>query len=493
MSFNSLQYFAFFGVVLLIYYRLPKRGQNLLMIVAGSVFYGAFDWRFLGLLYLSIAIDYLVGRGLGSTDDAGRRKRLLAVSLVGQLGILAFFKYFGFFSESATRFLDKIGLSPDEFTLHVLLPVGISFYTFQTLAYVFAVYRRQLPPERDLVTFGAFVAWFPQLVAGPIESATSLLPQIQRRRDTPSAPTVESGVALILRGLFKKIVIADALATYVNTVYAHPGSYGWKPLTLATVGFAVQVYGDFSGYTDIARGSSRLLGVELRRNFEQPYLSRDIREFWTRWHTSLSWWFVEFVGRPLGGATRGRGVALRNVLIIFTLIGLWHGAAWHYVFWGFLNGVLVVIWRRFIPVPARRHPMKVRWREAPSIAFTFGLFCLGVAFFRANTMGDAAVVVTNILTFHTGPPGPSGAALIPIMLGLVLLLDIAERRQRISAIESLRVRATLGGVPTPEEAVAESPIPLSSPVLAGVIVGALIVGIVVFSGGTPTKFIYFQF
>ncbi|MEA2345840.1 MAG: alginate O-acetyltransferase complex protein AlgI, partial [Thermoanaerobaculia bacterium] len=175
MSFNSLQYFAFFGVVLLIYYRLPKRGQNLLMIVAGSVFYGAFDWRFLGLLYLSIAIDYVVGRRLGSTDDAGRRKALLGVSLVGQLGILAFFKYAGFFSESATRFLDKIGLSPDEFTLHVLLPVGISFYTFQTLAYVFAVYRRQLPPERDLVTFAAFVAWFPQLVAGPIESATSLL------------------------------------------------------------------------------------------------------------------------------------------------------------------------------------------------------------------------------------------------------------------------------------------------------------------------------
>ncbi len=493
MTFNSLQYFAFLGVVLAIYYRLTRRGQNLLMIVAGSVFYGAFDWRFLGLLYLSIAIDYVVGRRLGSTDRDKRRRALLAVSLIGQLGILGFFKYFDFFSESASSFLDKLGLAPDEVTLHVLLPVGISFYTFQTLAYVFAVYRRELEPERDLITFAAFVAWFPQLVAGPIEKATSLLPQIQRRRDKPSAPTVESGAALILRGLFKKIVVADALASYVNGVYTHPGAFGWRALLLASVGFAVQVYGDFSGYTDIARGSSRLLGVELRRNFEQPYLSRDIRELWTRWHTSLNWWFVEFVGRPLGGATKGRNRALLNVLIIFALIGLWHGAAWHYVLWGLFNGTLVVIWRRFFPVPAGRHPMKVRWREAPSIACTFALFCLGVALFRARTLADAQLVVTHIVTLHAGAAGPDGAVLVPIMLGLVVVFDVVERRQRVNAIETFRLRASLGSVPTPEEAIAESPIPLDAPMLAGAVVGAMLVGIVVFSGGAPTQFIYFQF
>ena len=493
MTFNSLQYFAFFAVVLLVYFRLPKRGQNALMFAAGSVFYGLFDWRFLGLLYLSIAIDYSVGRGLGVAESRRARKGLLATSLVGQLGILGFFKYFDFFTSSASRLLHRVGLGADFFTLHVILPVGISFYTFQTLAYVFAVYRRQLQPERDLVTFAAFVAWFPQLVAGPIEDARTLLPQIQRRRTPPPAETIESGVLLILRGLFKKIVVADAVAGFVTTVYNQPGSYGWPALVLATVGFAIQVYGDFSGYTDIARGSSRLLGVELRRNFEQPFLSRDIREFWTRWHTSLSWWFIEHVGRPLGGASRGATRALVNVLIIFTLIGLWHGAAWHFVFWGFLNGVLVAMWRQWFPVPPGRHPMKLQLREVPAIAFTFGLFCLGVAFFRANNFSQALTVLGHIAFLRGGLGAPSGAPLVPILLVVVLVVDLTERWDRIATIESNRVRATLGGVPNHVEAVGESLIARRSVLTGGLAIGAMIAAIIVFSGGAPVPFIYFHF
>lgn len=493
MSFNSLQYFVFLPAVLLVYFRLPLRGQNLLMIVAGSVFYGLFDWRFLGLLYASIAIDFVVGSRLGRAEAPRVRRLLLGISVTGQIGILGFFKYFDFFSTNVSRVLSKLGLRADPFTLRILLPVGISFYTFQTLAYIFAVFRKELEPERNLITFAAFVAWFPQLVAGPIERATSLLPQIRRRRVRPDGRTVESGVLLILRGLFKKVVVADGVAVYVSTVYASPVSYRWSSLVLATIGFAVQVYGDFSGYSDIARGSSRLLGVELRRNFEQPFLSRDIRELWTRWHTSLNWWFVEFVGRPLGGASRGPYRAALNVMIIFTLIGLWHGAAWHFVLWGMFNGLLVMIWRWWFPVPRHRHPMKIRLREVPSIAFTFGLFCLGVVFFRASSFHDARVVLEQIATFKGGMAGPSSGSLVPIMLAVVLLIDVAERRRRIAAIESLRLRATLGEAPTRAEAMEESPIASMSPLLAGIVLAVAVAGIVVFSGGAPTPFIYFQF
>ena len=492
MTFNSLQFAGFFVVVLALYFRFDRRGQNLLMFVAGSIFYAAFDWRFLGLLYLSTVVDFFVGRGLDRTDAQGRRKALLAVSLVTQLGILGVFKYFDFFTSSAADVLGWFGLEADPVTLHVVLPVGISFYTFQTLAYVFAVYRRELPAERNPITFAAFVAWFPQLVAGPIERATSLLPQIQRTRTPPDRALVESSVMLIVRGLFKKVVIADSVAAYVNTVYSAPKGFSWVALVGATVGFAVQVYGDFSGYSDIARGVSRLLGVELRRNFEQPFLSRDMREFWQRWHTSLGWWFTEFVGRALGGASRGQVRAIFNVLVIFSLIGLWHGPAWTFVFWGFLNGVFVGI-DRLRRLPAGQHPMRLRGADVPRILRTFALFCLGVVFFRAGSFSDALDVLKRIAGFRSGAMGPSSGALIPIMLLAVLILDLAERRARIVGIEATRTRARLGVTASPAEAPYESTVYRSGPLIAGLVIGVLLLGVVVFSGGTPTPFIYFQF
>jgi alginate O-acetyltransferase complex protein AlgI len=493
MTFNSLQFAALLAVVLLIYYRFGMNGQNRIVFLAGSIFYGAFDWRFLGLLYFSIIVDYLVAKRLDATEAPGARRALLATSLTAQLGILAVFKYFNFFADSATKVLGKLGLSLDPITLKVVLPVGISFYTFQTLAYVFYVYRKQIPAERSLTTFAAFVAWFPQLVAGPIERPTHLLPQIQRTRKRPSGPMIESAIVLIVQGLFKKVVIADGVAAFVNSVYGGPTTFGWTALTLATVGFAIQVYGDFSGYSDIARGVSRLLGVELRRNFEEPFLSRNMGEFWQRWHTSLGWWFTEFVGRPLGGASRGRVRSIVNVLIIFTLIGLWHGAAWTFVFWGFLNGVFVAI-SRFLPTPAGRHPMAIRTRDIPSIIGTFALFCAGAMFFRANSLDTALEVGKGIIGLRDGTlPTPDGAWLVPIAALAVLIVDLGARRRRIRSIETTKTRARLGWTASPPEAIADSLSAGLRPASAGVLLGIMVLGIIVFSGGAPTPFIYFQF
>jgi D-alanyl-lipoteichoic acid acyltransferase DltB (MBOAT superfamily) len=408
-----------------------------------------------------------------------------------QLGILATFKYFDFFSRSAADLLENVGISVDPVLLKVALPVGISFYTFQTLAYVITVYRREIEPERDLATFAAFVSWMPQLVAGPIERATSLLPQVQRRRDRPDAQHIESGLSLILLGLFKKVVIADGVAAVVNSTFSTPRAYSSLAVLVGVFGFVVQVYGDFSGYSDIARGVSRLLGVELRRNFEQPFLSRNMQEFWARWHTSLGWWFTEFVARPLGGSNRGKVREIANVLIVFSLIGLWHGAAWTFVLWGLFNGVLVAFWRQR-PTPKSRHPMKLGLRDVGPIIGTFVLFTVGGVLFRADSAYNAKIVVTRVLANRDGRM-PDDWQLVPIMLALVFVLDYAERQRRIRAIEQTRTRARLGTTATPAEAPYESILENRSLVVGGLVVGALVVGLLLFSGGAPVPFIYFNF
>jgi D-alanyl-lipoteichoic acid acyltransferase DltB (MBOAT superfamily) len=426
------------------------------------------------------------------SSSRAARRGLLVAAVVGHIGLLALFKYYDFFLDEAHSVLAKLGVHHTFGALGLVLPVGISFYTFQALGYVISVYRRDLPAERDLLTFAVFLAWFPLTVAGPIERGSTLLPQLRRRREAPDAEGIGSALVLILTGLFKKVVIADGVARYVNTVYAAPAGYRWSSLATATIGFAIQVYGDFSGYTDMARGSSRLLGVELRRNFEQPYLSRDIRELWTRWHTSLSSWFVDFVGRPIGAVGRGPRRAAVAVLVIFALIGLWHGPAGHYVVWGALNGALVVIWRLWIPAPAGRHPMRVRLREAPAIAATFLLFCLGVVFFRSDDVATAMTVLGHLLSFHAGQTGPSGGAFVAVALLLTLAIDLDDRARRIRTIEGLRIRAALGAVPRRDEAVDESGVTRWT-LLRSLAVAGMVLGVVVFSGGAPTPFIYRQF
>jgi alginate O-acetyltransferase complex protein AlgI len=495
MTFNSLQFAGFFVTVLVLYYLLHQRGQNGLMVVAGLVFYGAFDWRFPVILAASTVVDYTVARALQRTERAGQRKLLLAVSLVAQLGVLSVFKYLNFFVSSAAHLLKDVGWHVDYPTYHLLLPIGISFYTFQTLGYVITVYRRDMPAERNLLTFATFVSWFPVLLAGPIGRAPVILPQLRHRRELPSRATVESAFLLIFTGLVKKVVVADALAGYSNTIYSAPQAYGWTSLVLGSIAFSLQIYCDFSGYSDMARGLSRLLGVEVARNFEQPFLSRDIREFWTRWHTSMASWFVDFVGGPLGGAHQGKVRTMFNVMIIFSLIGLWHGSAWHFVAWGVFNGALIVLWRTFGRPPSERryHPMKLQWRDIPGIVVTFGLFTMGAVLFRATSFHDAGVVFKHVLTLKSGAWAGSTAALVPLLLVVVAVIDLLERRARVRTIEALRVRARLGAEASPAEAGHESllgGLPMAS---AGVLVGLFVVAVVVFGGGAPVPFIYFHF
>jgi D-alanyl-lipoteichoic acid acyltransferase DltB (MBOAT superfamily) len=495
MTFNSLQFAGFFAAVLLLYSLLRQRGQNTLIVVAGLLFYGAFDWRFPLILAVSTLVDFVVAQGIEGTDRPTARKALLGVSLVVQLGLLATLKYLNFFASNATHLLDHLGLRADYTTIHLILPIGISFYTFQTLGYVITVYRGDMKPERNLLTFATFVSWFPVLLAGPIGRADVILPQLRKRRELPSRPMVESALMLIFTGLVKKVVVADALASYVSTVYNQPFVYGWTSLVFASIAFSLEVYCDFSGYSDMARGLSRLLGVEVSRNFEQPFLSRDIREFWTRWHTSMASWFVDYVGGPLGGARQGKTRTMINVLIIFALIGLWHGPGWTYIVWGLFNGGLIVLWRVFgRPAAQRRyHPMKLRWRDTPGIVATFVLFTIGAAFFRAPSIHNALIIFKHVAKFEGGQWAGSTAALVPILLALVVVLDLLDRRIRVRTIEALRVRARLGAEATPAEASYESVLRGIPAVPAGVLLGVLAVGVVVFSGGAPIPFIYFHF
>lgn len=358
MFFNSFEYAVFLPVVLVLYWTVLRKRQNSLLLVASYFFYAAWDWRFLGLLMLSTIVDFCVGRTLGTRNEAATRKRLVGLSLAINLGVLGFFKYFNFFAESFADFMGRFGLAPDTPTLKVILPVGISFYTFQTLAYTIDVYRRKKEPEQNLLDFAVYVAFFPQLVAGPIERAQRLLPQIKTPRTSINYEQIRSGLFLILLGLVRKVVIADSLAPIVNEAFRTADSAGAVTLMVGIVAFALQIYGDFAGYSDIARGSSRLLGIELMENFNQPYLSRNITHFWRTWHISLSTWLRDYLYIPLGGNRKGVSKTYRNLMLTMLLGGLWHGAAWTFVVWGGLHGLYLVVHRRVRHITMRTRPIR---------------------------------------------------------------------------------------------------------------------------------------
>ncbi|NLX14084.1 MAG: MBOAT family protein [Phycisphaerales bacterium] len=325
MVFTSFTFVFFLAVVLPLYYALSHRWQNRFLLVASYVFYGAWDWRFLSLLAISTVVDYLVADRLHRTASMAGKRILLGISLCGNLGLLAFFKYFNFFLDSFNQLSASLGLGQCSWAIHIILPVGISFYTFQTMGYVIDVYRGRQEPARNFLDFALYVSYFPQLVAGPIERAGNLLPAIYRpRKVTPSQ--IGTGLQLILMGYLKKIAIADAVAPYVNDIFADPAHQSSVRLLLGLYLFAIQIYGDFSGYSDIARGVSRLLGIELMINFKQPYLSANITEFWRRWHISLSTWLRDYLYIPLGGNRKGTSNTYRNLMLTMLLGGLWHGA-----------------------------------------------------------------------------------------------------------------------------------------------------------------------
>ena len=349
MQFNSWIFPLFFAIVYAGYLAAGAkrfRVQNAWLLAASYVFYGAWDPRFLSLLVLSTVVDFVLGRKIEASDDEGARKRLVTLSVLINLGILGTFKYFNFFIASATTFLGSIGLETSPSTLKLILPVGISFYTFQTLSYTIDVYRRRMPATNDLLGFALFVSFFPQLVAGPIERASRLLPQIAAPRKV-TATKVQSGLWLVLWGYFKKTVIADQAALASNPLFQDgtwQGLTGLEPL-LAVLGFTIHIYCDFSGYSDIARGLAKLLGFEFLLNFRLPYLATGPSDFWQRWHVSLSTWLRDYLYIPLGGNRGSRFKTYRNMFLVMALGGLWHGAAWPYVLWGSYHGVLLVLER----------------------------------------------------------------------------------------------------------------------------------------------------
>ncbi len=399
-----MTFLVFFLTVWSLYWALGKKEpQNFLLALSSYVFYGWWDYRFCSLMLVSSLLDYAVGLALARVDAPRLRKGLLLLSICGNLGLLGFFKYYDFFAESLAALGRSLGVEISPATLHVLLPVGISFYSFQTLGYAIDVYRRDLAPTRNLIDFLAFVSFFPQLVAGPIERAGNLLPQITspRRFD---AELAADGCRQMLWGVLKKIVIADNLAVLVDRVYASPATQSGPQLALGTVCFAFQIYCDFSAYSDIAMGCSNLFGIRLMRNFAYPYFSRSLTEFWQRWHISLSTWFRDYVYIPLGGNQRGMARWRFNLVATFLLSGLWHGAAWQYVLWGGLNGAGVVseTWlRRRGSRPVDEVPGGaggLGLRSLAGIVATFTFICLGWVLFRAPSLADAWLIFRRMAT-----------------------------------------------------------------------------------------------
>ena len=474
MTFNSLQYVGFFVVVWLLYWRLDRTRQNVLLLLASYLFYGLFDWRFLGLLLLSTAVDYQLGHRVGQEQDQRRRKWWLWASVALNLGILAIFKYLDFFFDSAKDALGAIGLDVSPPLLRIVLPVGISFYTFHGISYVFDVYRGHIKPTRRLLDYACFVAYFPQLVAGPIGRATLQLPQFEHDRERPDGATVERALLLILVGLFKKVVIADGVASVANTAFASPATTGWELLVVGGVAFALQIYGDFSGYSDIARGSSRLLGIELPVNFTEPYLSRNITEFWRRWHISLSNWLRDYLYVPLGGNRGSSAATYRNLMIVMLLGGLWHGAAKNFVVWGAGHGLALGLHRAWVERRRRRGASALTGPVPDTVARigTFGVVCLLWIFFRSPTLTGALEYVEGILRFRDGPIDSSSVATVLAGVLAVLAIDLVTRWLR--------------GTPTPV-------LSRVGAVPAGAGIGVALLAIAVFSGGAPTPFIYFQF
>lgn len=396
MIFNSLDFAIFLPIVFAIYWLINRGGlrlQNLFIVVASYVFYGWWDYRFLALILFSTLVDFTVGFYLNKITCQSHRKILLWISILVNLGLLGFFKYYNFFVDNFVSAFTFFGHRIEPYTLSIILPVGISFYTFQTLSYSIDVYRRKLEPTKDFVAFAAFVSFFPQLVAGPIERASNLLPQFYKKRTFNYANAVDGG-RQILWGLFKKVVIADNCAKYVNTIFNDYQEYSGSTLLLGGIFFAFQIYGDFSGYSDIAIGTSRLFGFNLKQNFAYPYFSRDIAEFWRRWHISLSTWFRDYLYIPLGGSRGTKMNQIRNVFIIFVVSGFWHGASWTFIVWGALNAIyflpLLILKKNRLNIGVvaqnRRFP---KFKEFIGILVTFLLTVIAWIFFRSESMGQA--------------------------------------------------------------------------------------------------------
>ncbi|MBN2789748.1 MAG: MBOAT family protein [Candidatus Delongbacteria bacterium] len=447
MFFNSIDFAIFLPLVFFLYwfvFNKNLRFQNLLIVISSYVFYGWWDWRFLSLILFSTVIDYIVGLKLKREKKSSKRLFYLWTSIFVNIGFLGFFKYYNFFIDNFIEAYSLFGKEISPNTLNIILPVGISFYTFQTLSYSIDVYRNKLEPTSDFIAFSAFVSFFPQLVAGPIERATHLLPQFYVKRNFIYSNAV-LGLRQILWGLFKKIVIADNCAKYANMIFNDSLNYSGSALVLGAVFFAFQIYGDFSGYSDIAIGTSKLFGFDLMRNFAYPYFSRDIAEFWRRWHISLSTWFRDYLYIPLGGSKGSLGKKVRNTFIIFVVSGFWHGANWTFIVWGALNAIY------FLPLLLSNQNRKnigivagdkilPNLKEISSIVLTFVLTTFAWIFFRAESVSHAFGYIRGIFSksLFEVPDLPMKALTTLVLIAVFIMIEWFGRKDEF-AIADVRI------------------------------------------------------
>ncbi len=403
MIFNSLTFLVFAAIFVPVYFLLKGRARLLWSLAGSYIFYGWWDWRFLSLIIISTTADFILGRVIGEQEEQKKRKRLLWLSVVLNLGFLGFFKYFNFFTDSFVALLEGFGLHPGVHTLNIILPVGISFYTFQSMSYTIDIYRRQLEPEPDFFRFATFVAFWPQLVAGPIVRASDFLPQFKNDRSW-DWNRFASGMTQVMWGFFKKVAVADSLAPFVDQVWAEPMSFTSINLWIAVVFYSFQIYCDFSGYSDIAIGSARILGFTFPENFRTPYFSQNFSEFWRRWHISLSSWLRDYLYIPLGGNRGGKFNMYRNNMLTMLLGGLWHGANWTFVFWGFLHGFYLIV-QRLLGKPFGALMKNLSFPKAlkagVNIALVYAFTNLAWIFFRSPSFNIATDVITNMAGFES--------------------------------------------------------------------------------------------
>ena len=438
MFFNSAAFAVFLPIVFFIYWFVTNKNlnlQNILLLVSSYFFYSCWDWRFLFLLIFSTLLDFFTGIKISETDDKRKRLFWFWLSISINLGFLGIFKYYNFFATSFANAVAHVGLQVNPWTLKVILPVGISFYTFHGLSYVIDIYKKRIQPERNFIEYSVFVSFFPLLVAGPIERATHLLPQIKKPRTFQYDKAVD-GLKQILWGLFKKVVIADNCAEYVNTIFNHADIYPGSTHVLAAVFFAFQIYCDFSGYSDIALGVARLFGIELLRNFAFPYFSRDIAEFWRRWHISLSTWFRDYLYVPLGGSKVGTWKKIRNTFIIFLVSGFWHGANWTFIFWGFLNA-LYIMPSIIFKTNRKNLDMVAQGKVLPSLKelfymiVTFSLTVFAWIFFRSDSLEKAIRFIKEIFSRSLiKNPTDRPSAFIFFLVVLFLIVEWMGREEQ---------------------------------------------------------------
>ncbi|TYB78353.1 MBOAT family O-acyltransferase [Bizionia myxarmorum] len=472
MLFNSFEFLVFFPIVFIIYWLLNNdlQKQNILLLVSSYIFYAWWDWRFLSLIIVSSFIDYTAGSKIFHAKTERQSKNWLLISLIANLGLLGFFKYYNFFADSFSTMMTGFGWQPNDLTLNIILPVGISFYTFQTLSYTIDIYRKQFEPTKNMVSFFTYIAFFPQLVAGPIERASNLLPQIEKKRILKKE-WFNEGLIQILVGLFRKIVIADTIGAYVDTVYSDVGIYNSTTIVVATFLYAFQIYFDFAGYSDIAIGTAKLMGFKFNQNFNLPYFSISLTEFWRKWHMSLSFWLRDYLYISLGGNRKGIKITYRNLMLTMLLGGLWHGSSWNFVIWGGIHGLILSI-EKFI----KTYQTSYLWKKFSFLGYpiTFGVVLFSWIFFRAQDLNSAMLAIKKICQFNFSAPFIGDINLIitsALVLSLGIGFDFFLFRKKID-LENLAARFSI----------------LKVAVLASVI----IVLINLFYS-TSNNFIYFQF